>query len=251
MNKSVIDFWYPEHKLLGFTRQDATILFYDIIHFLIQGKKDIVLVDMGCGRGEHSDASESKARKFATDKRNFKGRVQKVIGLDVDEAGATNPTIDEFHLIKPNEKLPLPDGCCDIIVCDYVVEHITTPDHFFAEINRILKPKGTICIRTTNRYGYVAMVSSLIPNKLHSKVLHKVQDGRKEEDVFPTYYRCNTRGKLKRKFTENGLEPYVFTHEPEPAYLNFSSIAYSAGVIYQKLVPDLFKHFIFAFGIKK
>lgn len=92
----------------------------------------------------------------------------------------------------------------------------------------------------------------MLPNRCHPKVTSLVQNRRKEEDVFPTLYRCNSIGKLKKVLRENGFECVVYGYEAEPSYLSFSKVAFFFGVIHQKLTPGFLKLSLFAFGkIKK
>src|ERR1035441_9152813 len=84
--------FYPESFFGGFTQADGTVAFYSRVNALIE--PSFVLVDFGCGRGQHAEDEVSTRRRLQC----FKGRVAKVIGLDVDSAGQTNPTIDEFQI---------------------------------------------------------------------------------------------------------------------------------------------------------
>jgi hypothetical protein len=45
-----------------------------------------------------------------------------------------------------------------------------------------------------------------------------------------------------------GFDSVAYGYEAEPAYLSFSSLAYRAGVLHQKLAPGFLKPYIFAFG---
>ena len=237
--------FYPEAKFGGFTNIDGTMAFYCRIHSLLDSSS--VALDVGCGRGELKD----DPIPFRRNLRIIKGKVAKVIGIDVDQEAQTNPFIDEFHLIK-GESWPLEGDSVDLIICDSVIEHIPDPDQFFLEICRVLKNGGYLCIRTPNQWGYPAIAAKLIPNKYHSKVTSFAQDDRKEEDVFLTFYRCNSIRRLRNAMARNRFDSAVFGYESEPAYLSFSKIAYSLGVLYQKLSPGFMKTTIFAFGkIKK
>ena len=131
------------------------------------------------------------------------------------------------------------DASVDVAVSDFVLEHVADPDAFFAEAARVLRPGGTICLRTPNAFSYVALCSRLIPNRHHASVVGRVQNGRKEEDVFPTYYRANSRRKIRKLLAKSGFEPCVYGYEGEPSYLSFSRIAYMMGVVHQKLAPAM------------
>jgi SAM-dependent methyltransferase len=173
--------------------------------------------------------------------------VRKVIGIDVDKAAETNPLIDEFRKIE-GTGWPIEMNSINLVLCDNVLEHVPDPVHLFSEVKRVLKDGGYLCIRTPNAWSYVALVSKLVPNRHHTKVLAKVQNGRSPEDVFPTYYGCNSIRKLRRLMESHGFDHVVYGYEAEPSYLSFSSVAYWAGVIHQRFAPKLMKPAIFAFG---
>ena len=244
-----INRFYPESTLTGFSFTDGTIAFYQIINYLINNNpEDVTLLDVGCGRGAYLD---EQSNSYKNHMRNFKGRVKKVIGIDIDPEAATNKSINEFYLLDTTKPWPIESASVDLCLCDFVVEHVKDIDHFFSEIQRVLKKDGWVSIRTSNALGYVGLISRIIPNDLHSKVLKKVQKNRKEIDVFPAVYKCNTVSRITRMLKEYNLNPYVFTHEPEPTYFSFSIAFYYLGVIYQKMAPKILRNAILAFGQKK
>lgn len=241
---SCVETFYPESQFGGFTDIDGTITFYTRVNALLQ--PSFVILDIGCGRGAYRDDPIRLRKKL----RIFKHKVKKVIGIDVDHTAAENPFIDAFYLIT-NDQWPLLDHSIDLILCDNVLEHVQTPDFFFNEINRILKPGGFLCLRTPNAYSYIALFAKLTPNKYHAKITDIVQNNRQERDVFPAYYRCNTIGKIRSRLTFYKYTHVVYGFEAEPSYLSFSKFAYWLGVLHQGLAPGFLKPSIFAFGQKK
>jgi SAM-dependent methyltransferase len=233
--------YYPEVKFGGFTDIDGTIAFYNRVNALLD--PSFTVLDVGCGRGAHDGDTVPFRKKL----RSLKGKVAKVIGIDVDPNAAANNTLDEFYLIE-SPSWPVESDSIDILVTDYVIEHIADVDMFFREIQRVLKNKGIVCIRTTNRWNYIALAARLIPNRHHSKVTSKVQEDRKEEDVFPTVYRCNTISRIRKEMKKIGVESTVYGYEAEPSYLAFSSVAYFFGVLHQRWAPKIFRPVLFAFG---
>jgi SAM-dependent methyltransferase len=236
---SLEETYYPEVRFGGFTRVDGTIAFYTRVAALTTDGS--VIVDFGCGRGiQEKTAVHAFLRRFC-------GRAQRVIGLDVDPVGRENEYIDEFHLLTDGT-WPLQDSSVDLCFADHVLEHLSTPDRFFAEASRVLKPGGIVCIRTPNRHSYVALAARIIPKAFHSNILKRAQPARQEQDVFPAYYRANTCSVIRKLFDQYKFEHAVFTHEPEPGYLHFSKCAYALGVLLQKITPTPFRSVIFAFG---
>lgn len=238
------EWFYPESKLSGMTILDGTVAFYAQVRSMI--KPTDTLLDIGCGRGRYEDDENVFRRNL----RIFKGQVERVVGIDVGPAGKENPYLDEFQLIE-GDRWPVDDESVDVAICDYVLEHIEDADLFFSELNRVLKPGGHFFARTANSWGYVALIARLIPNRMHAKVVAGAQDERKEEDVFPTFYRANSNGKLQKLFDRHGFEGFVSTISSEPSYLGFSPIAYWLGVIHQKLSPRFLHVGIMAFARKR
>lgn len=242
---SYLETFYPEAAYGGFSRVDGTVAFFSRVNALLE--PGFTILDVGCGRGEYAEDPVP----FRRDMRVLRGKCKTVIGIDVDEAAGTNPYIDQFALIN-GKVWPVGDEAVDLCVTDHVVEHIADVQGFFSECARVLRPGGYLCIRTPNSRSYVSLAARLVPNRHHARVLGTVQERRKAEDVFPTLYRCNTRGALGRAMTSAGFERCaVYAHEAEPAYLNFSSVMYRLGVIHQRLSPGAIKPVLFAFARKK
>jgi SAM-dependent methyltransferase len=237
--------YFPEIKFGGFSDIDGTIRFYIRVNSLIDSSS--VVLDVGCGNGSRSAEDPIPIRKSL---RVLKGKCKKVIGIDVDKACKDNSFIDEFGLIE-NNKWPLKNESVDVCVCHDVLEHIENPDLFFSELHRVIKKGGYVCISTPNILNYVSLFSKLIPNRFHFFVLDKIQNKRKERDVFPTFYKCNRKKKISFMLDKYCFTSYVYGHEGKPNYLVFSRFLFFLGVIHQRFMPNMFKQKIFAFGKKR
>jgi SAM-dependent methyltransferase len=234
--------FYPESRFGGFSDVDGTMAFYLRVNSLLSSQS--VVADFGCGAGEYSSGRvEASLRQ-----RVLKGKVRTVVGLDVDASAALNPFIDEFHKVCEGSRWSLTDSSVDLILCDQVLEHIRDVGWFFSEARRVLRSGGHLCIRTTNAFSYVGFISRLVPNKWHKNVLRTVQRNRKQDDVFPTVYRCNTVWALRRALARQGFDAVVYGHGAEPSYLEFSKAAYAFGVLLHKLSPSAICPALFAFG---
>ena len=234
---------YPESRFGGFTDVDGTVSFYVRVQALL--RPDSVVVDVGCGRGAWIEDPVAVRR----DLRWMKGKCAHVIGMDVSGAGSGNPSLDEFRPLE-GERWPLDGASVDLVLADHVLEHVAAPDLFFSECRRVLRPGGNLCVRTPNRWSYIALASRLIPNTRHAGVLARVQQGRHSQDVFPTVYRCNSARALRRVLARFGFEGVVRAREAEPSYLAFSRIAYALGVVHQRLAPAPVRPSLFVFARK-
>jgi SAM-dependent methyltransferase len=234
--------FFPEIEAGGFSRIDATVQFYQRINALIT--PDYTLLDFGAGRGAaHSDDMVLYRRSLQC----FKGKVREVIGVDVDPAVITNPSLDRCIVLDPHGPIPLPDKSVDIVIADNAFEHVEDEKLVASELNRILRPGGWICARTPNRYGYIAFANRLIPRFIRIFVLHFVQPSRREEDVFPAFYRLNTVRALRRCFNRALFDHYTYYWDPEPAYYANSKILYGLFLVVRAITPRRFTAMLLVF----
>ncbi|MGE5745623.1 MAG: class I SAM-dependent methyltransferase [Gemmatimonadota bacterium] len=239
-------FFYPESRFGGFTDSDAHVVFYTRVHALLS--PDSIVLDIGCGRGRAVEDPVPVRRQLRT----LKGKCRHVIGIDVDPLAAANPCVDEFRAIEPEaEHWPVEDEGVDVAVSASVLEHVSDPEHFFAECRRVIKPGGFLCLRTTNAWSYSGIAARLIPNRYHAAVIRRVYaNPRGGEDVFPTVYRCNTVFKLRRALSRAGFDHCVYGYQSQPSSLGFSPFFYFWGVVHQHLAPGMVKPTLFAFARK-
>ena len=243
MNDPWMAIFYPESRFGGFTDIDGTVAFYARVQELI--RPDFTVLDIGCGRGGFQNDSVAIRKRL----RVLKGNVKTVLGIDVDTEACTNPYLDEFRLIK-GFPWPVRDGIIDLCPSDNVLEHVEDPGAFFTECNRVLKPGGYLCIRTTNKWSYVGLLARLIPKGFQGRVLRIAQPLRKEKDVFPTLYKCNSPQAINHHLFHNDFEGVVYGYDSEPRYLSFSRIAYFFGVLHEKFAPSCIRATLFVFARK-
>ena len=224
--------FYPESAIGGFSRVDGSIEFWSRISALV--RPDWRVLDFGAGRGAHISEDTSDYRRSL---KTLKGRVAHVEGCDVDPAVTENPYLDDARIITPGEPLPYADASFDLVVANWVLEHVDDAEAVAAELARVTKPGGWIAAATANRWGYVAVAASIVPNRSHSSVLNRIQPGRKSEDVFPTRYRMNTRRAVKRLFGRFG-DVTAYTNSAEPAYHLGNALLYRVQMIAHKLLPN-------------
>ena len=195
------------NKIGGYSVNDGTIDFYSRINCLLN--KDSIVLDFGAGRGAWSE-DKSLFRKQT---RSLKGKVQKVYACDIDASVNLNQNVDEILTIK-NGKVLIPSESIDILIADYVLEHIENPKEFAKEVDRLLKPGGWFCARTPHKYGLISLIAVVIKNRFHKFVLKFVQPNRNEIDIFPTYYKMNTLREIKKYFRKYLDKSYIYRSEP-------------------------------------
>jgi len=237
---------YPEVAAGGFTRVDGTVEFYTRVNALL--RPDMVVVDYGAGRGRFMEDESAPLRR---DLCRLQGKVTRVVGLDLDDAVLSNPVLDEAHVIDLAVPLPLASNSVDLVLSDYTFEHVDDPATVSGELTRILKSGGWICARTPNRFGYIGVGTNIVPNDLHTRVLRRLQPGRKVVDVFPTRYRLNTKRALRRHFDPTVYEHIVYTVTTEPTYFGNSPTAWRVMAAVNSHTPQLLGAMLMIFLRKK
>lgn len=178
------------------------------------------LLDAGCGR-------------TVPVLRNYVGRAQRLIGVELEEFTDVPEGIETFNTDLAN--IPIEDSCVNLIMSRSVFEHLQDPAAVYQEFSRILKPGGKIVFLTANMWDYGTLVARLVPNRFHARIVKNVE-GRAEEDTFPTAYRTNTLGDVKRLADSSGLTINSFEYLNQyPNYLMFNGLMFFLGMCYEKI----------------
>ena len=158
------------------------------------------LLDVGCGRGTHLRGTLGE-----TVMRDLQEAGTKCIGIDVHVPDEPHLVLDDVRPIVDGI-FPVGDVTVDVILTDWVIEHVSDPGQFFAECARVLKPGGVILARTLQVHGVASLGARLVPLKWHNRLIGRLQPGMKEQDVFPVRLACNSRSAFERFAGAAGLE---------------------------------------------
>ncbi len=168
-------------------------------------------------------------------KYELKGRVAEIVGVDLDPRVETNPQLDR-GVCSDMGSIPVSDGYFDLVISRAVLEHISDPDSFLREINRVLKPGGMFLFLTPNKWHYVILFSRMTPHWFHEWYNERVR-GRGDNDTFPAVYLLNSVGDVRRRLGKAGfLEDSITLRESCPNYLLFSLPAFLLGAAYERIV---------------
>jgi SAM-dependent methyltransferase len=120
-----------------------------------------------------------------------------------------------FRLIACStlDHLPFGSESFELISCNMVVEHLRNPAATFQELERVLAPGGSLVIHTPNTFSYVVAISriarALLPHRAYLALV-RLSEQRAAGDVFPVFYRANTRDDLKHILEAAGLSETAF-----------------------------------------
>lgn len=182
--------------------------------------KDTVL-DAGCGR------SAEVLRKFI-------GKADALIGVDLEEQ--SEPLEGINYLKSSVENIDIANDTVDIVISRAVLEHIEYPEKVFREISRVLRKGGSLILLLPNYWDYASIISRIIPNNLHAKIV-SIVEGRDMNDTFPAYYRVNTYPALYKLCNHTGFDIIDLSWiSQNPNYFQFNSILYLYAVCYERII---------------
>lgn len=210
---------------------DGTVEFYGRINVLADASS--VVLDLGAGRGGWKDEPQCAWKQSLRDLRRT---VRELIGADVDPAVLTNPTTTRNVLICDGQVQGVPDHSIDIVIADYVLEHIEDVAAFASEVHRVLRPDGWFCARTPHRLHYVSLAARLIHNAKHAAWLRRLQPGRQSQDVFRTHYKMNTLREMTEAFP--AYQNFSYLYSTEPQYFFGSRLAFVLLSAIHRLLPQ-------------
>lgn len=135
----------------------------------VDGGSISTILDLGCGTGRFS---EGLARRFGA----------RVVGVDpsekmLDQARRKRPSSGIHYERGTAEAIPLVAGAVDMIFMSMSFHHFTDPERAAWECRRVLRPDGSVVVRTGTReqiqsYPYVpffpstrAMLEDLLPDR--------------------------------------------------------------------------------------
>lgn len=181
---------------------------------------DSVLLDAGCGsRGMVSE---------------FKNQSHYIIGVDKDRYLLDRNDYVDKKILSDLEDIPLVDNSVDIVISEFVIEHLANPQKVFAEIYRILKPGGVFVFLTPNLYNPIMLFSRLMPLRAHNFLLKRLL--KKDDQAHATFYRCNTYGKLTVLGKGAGFKNIIIKRAGNPEYLGFTKGLARFSIYLEKII---------------
>jgi ubiquinone/menaquinone biosynthesis C-methylase UbiE len=127
-----------------------------------------------------------------------------VVGIDYDHLSLTKHKTIQNRLRGDISKLPFPDNTFDLVTANMVFEHLNHPQEQLKEICRVLSKGGRLIFHTPNKFGYITLMARVIPECIKDRVIYLLH-GRKEEDVFPAFYKINSRAEIVNLAARSGF----------------------------------------------
>jgi len=112
-------------------------------------------------------------------------------------------------------------GDADLVICQYLLEHVRDNDRAISAISSILKPGGRALIYVPCRNGVFARLNPLLPQRAKRGILYAVFTETWREHGFPACYdRCTPAG-FDRLGRRHGLLPELHRAYSTSGYFRF------------------------------
>ncbi len=188
-------------------------------------------LDIGCGYQFYPewlpDSLESQKRLVS--------RCHSAVGID---RGDDRPHVAlKTKYAGSADHLFFDDHSFSLVTANMVVEHLEEPEQCLREIYRVLRPNGLFVFHTPNLASPWMRAIRCIPDNMRTWAASLI-DGRKETDIFPTYYRLNHRRDVEAVAQQVGFSVVSLKMvESSPVIINCGA----AGIIPELLLIRLLR----------
>jgi SAM-dependent methyltransferase len=168
---------------------------------------------------------------------DFLATLGNLTGLDVSEEVNQNRALSRA-LMFDGGRFPCEDHSFDLVVSNYVLEHVEFPETHFREVARVLRPGGAYVFRTPNLFHYVAAVSFLLPHRAHRVLANRLRRlPSAAHEPYPTFYRANTSRRLRSLLRCASLSTVeIRAIEKEPTYGRANIVLFIGMLAYERIV---------------
>jgi len=216
-NDKIIAKYFPAFKDVGF-------FFKNYLEQYINN--DTTILEIGCGRQSFGHEYYMKAKHRT--------------GIDPDSEALKDNTLMDEKICCSIQTIPDTIGQFDIVIAQWVLEHIQNPTKDMEKISSLCKSGGHFIFMTTNIYSPIMLVSKLLPTGL-KKFLRKTLLNINENDTYPTPYKINSPSAIDKYLTKAGFKKVeiktvgVLTYYSWNKYLLISKIFFDRTI--GKIIP--------------
>jgi SAM-dependent methyltransferase len=201
------DAWFPRYR-------PAHEVYLDFVREMVEPGTRVF--HLGAGRDSLGVSGQLTASLLVSGDLSFDGL-------------SKNP--NRLRVVLDGEDLPFRSESYAVLVCEHVFEHLERPERVLAEGHRILQAGGALIFACPNRFSYIALAGSLTPHRFHVWFKRLISDTA-EADTFRTYYRVNSRGRIRKLtagagFIVERLDSFVGW----PTYWEFSEALHRLAVV--------------------
>jgi SAM-dependent methyltransferase len=195
IRRLLFDFYFAMQRRIVPGLRDSQYLYIDTVRSRVNAQSR--WLDLGCGHQIFPAWTK-------TDEGTLTRTARFTAGVDCDCASIRHHKSIRQLAAGDIGALPFRDGAFNLISANMVVEHLWEPIRNLQEVARVLQPGGVFIFHTINRHHYHARIASCLPRWLRLKLVTFLEN-RREEDVYPTFYRMNTRDAIEKDAAAGGF----------------------------------------------
>jgi 2-polyprenyl-3-methyl-5-hydroxy-6-metoxy-1,4-benzoquinol methylase len=214
-SKKIINLFYPNYKDVGY-------FFKKYLDKYVT--KDALLLDIGCGRQSFGDEYYKKAK--------YK------VGVDPDEEALKDNKLMDKKVCSDIENIPQSLGKFDVIIAQWVLEHIQNPKEDMKKIGSLCNKDGHFIFMTTNIYSPVTLISKVLSTGIKKKLRRKLFNI-DEEDTYPTVYKINSASKIDYFLKEAGFEKVDIKKVGVLTYFSWNDFVLVGKIFFDKTIGRL------------
>ena len=162
------------------------------------------------------------------------------IGLDMSYEDLQANEFLSLRVCGDAQELPFKAGSFDLVVSQWVLEHLPFPDLFIQEASRVLKHKGFFLLVSNSLFCPLMFFNAVMPRKLRDGIKKKLLPKEVEEDTFPTFYRANTQRRLRRLVRSTELKEKFFIYASDLSFFIFNRILFAFWLVVDRLTERKF-----------
>ncbi len=163
-------------------------------------------LDAGCGH-------QSLESRLQTEERKIVDSAQLAVGCDGVWSSVSRHRSLRNLVTCDVSALPFADRSFNVVTLNMVAEHLQEPEAVMTEVVRVLEDGGVLLIHTPNATGYSVRLNQLTWQVVPRRVVYaliRFLEHREPEDVFPTFYRANTRKRIYDLVSSCSMEEQEF-----------------------------------------
>lgn len=213
------EFYRQEYIRIKPNWRDSLTIYRDIINEATNS--DTRILDVGCGHGDFLKPVYDKTPH--------------TYGVDPDQEALDKNKLIKNKIVGTVEKLPFENNFFDLVISEWVLEHLPEPEKAFHEIYRVLKPGGKVIFLTPNVWNYNVWIIRAIPNRFHDYFTRKLY-GRQEGDTYPVQYKINSVKKIAKILEPMGFKRTQVILNGDPSYISFNKFLFGLARLLEKIL---------------
>lgn len=177
--------------------------------------------------------NKSRAEKYF-------GKAKEVIAVDIDRKTLEINNYADKKILADVSNIPMiKNDSVDIVLSEWVLEHLEEPHSAFNETARVLKPRGIFIFETPNTANPIVglfRIIKKISNKATKTISSKYLLDKTEDDIYPAYYKANSAKSLDKMLREAGFEKICVKRTGCPGYFRSWKLLLWLNLKFEKLL---------------